>query len=299
MTSKNHFPILNRFLTIGQIESLKFSYEEFLCYLLGIKPNPDYPLAAVDYQKNQTLYYFYADPVYLSLQRDTFFLEKKLTNDFTQDEIKNLYNTLNETFKDETRAFILNDQGQLFLELKKEPHIKTTSIANIKRQSIDLFMPQGNEAIAWHRFMNEIQMFLFDHPMSQDRVRREILSPNSIWFSGGGVLPQSIQSPYGVIFSNSEFLKKILSIGKNISPQSIDKFHQEYISEDVLIVFDDDKELGRILEDIWNNFKKRKIKNLNIYLSFQGEVLHIHNQFIQLFKVWKKTNSVLNYFNVN
>ncbi len=299
MTSKNHFPILNRFLTIGQIESLKFSYEEFLCYLLGIKPNPDYPLAAVDYQKNQTLYYFYADPVYLSLQRDTFFLEKKLTNDFTQDEIKNLYNTLNETFKDETRAFILNDQGQLFLELKKEPHIKTTSIANIKRQSIDLFMPQGNEAIAWHRFMNEIQMFLFDHPMSQDRVRREILSPNSIWFSGGGVLPQSIQSPYGVIFSNSEFLKKILSIGKNISPQSIDKFHQEYISEDVLIVFDDDKELGRILEDIWNNFKKRKIKNLNIYLSFQGEVLHIHNQFIQLFKVWKKMNSVLNYFNVN
>jgi hypothetical protein len=77
-------PILDRFLTIGEAESLNFSYEEFLCHLLDVKPNPDYPLASVDYRKNQTHYYLYADPVYLSLQRDTFFLEKKLTEDITQ-----------------------------------------------------------------------------------------------------------------------------------------------------------------------------------------------------------------------
>ncbi|MEY3067863.1 MAG: hypothetical protein RLZ27_304, partial [Pseudomonadota bacterium] len=55
----------------------------------------------------------------------------------------------------------------------------------------------------------------------------------------------------------------------------------------------------RILEMIWNNFKKRKIRNLNIYLSYQDQLLHINNQFIQLFKVWKKTNTVKNYFNVH
>ncbi len=137
-------------MTIGQVESLKFSYEEFICYLLGVKPNPDYPFAAMDYQKNHKHYYLYADPVYLSLQRDTFFLEKKLTDDYTKDEIEKLCHALNETFEDETRVFVLNDNEQLFLELKKEPHIKTTSIAHIKRQSIDKFMPQGDEAMAWH-----------------------------------------------------------------------------------------------------------------------------------------------------
>ncbi len=286
-------------MTIGQVESLKFSYEEFLCHLLGIKPNPDYPFAAVDYQKNHTHYYLYADPVYLSLQRDTFFLEKKLTDDFSQDEIRNLCGALNGAFEDENRTFIINDQGQLFLELKKEPHIKTTSIAHIKSQSIDLFMPQGDEAMVWHAFMNEIQMFLFDHPINQDRIRRGLLSPNSIWFSGGGLLPQSIQNPYTTIFSNVSFLKKALSIDAQISPQTLDKVHQDNINSNTFIAFEDEKEIDRILEVVWNNFKKRKIKNLDIYVSYQGNLLHIHNRFIQLLKVWKKTNTVENYFHVH
>jgi hypothetical protein len=299
VTPNHHHPILDRFLTIGQVESLKFSYEEFLCHLLGIKPNPDYPFAAVDYQKNHTHYYLYADPVYLSLQRDTFFLEKKLTDDFSQDEIRNLCSALNGAFEDENRTFIINDQGQLFLELKKEPHIKTTSIAHIKRQSIDLFMPQGDEAMVWHAFMNEIQMFLFDHPINQDRIRRGLLSPNSIWFSGGGLLPQSIQNPYTTIFSNASFLKKALSIDAQISPQTLDKVHQDNINSNTFIAFENEKEIDRILEVVWNNFKKRKIKNLDIYVSYQGNLLHIHNRFIQLLKVWKKTNTVENYFHVH
>jgi hypothetical protein len=298
-TPNHHHPILDRFLTIGQVESLKFSYEEFICYLLGVKPNPDYPFAAMDYQKNHKHYYLYADPVYLSLQRDTFFLEKKLTDDYTKDEIEKLCHALNETFEDETRVFVLNDQEQLFLELKKEPHIKTTSIAHIKRQSIDIFLPQGDEAIKWHAFMNEIQMFLFDHPLNQDRVQRGLLSPNSIWFSGGGLLPKTIQNPYTTIFSNNNFLKKALSIDTKISPKTLDIFHQDNINSNTFIAFEDDKEIDRILEIIWNNFKKRKIKHLDIYVSYQGELLHIHNRFIQLLKLWKKTNTVENYFNVH
>ncbi|HCB67743.1 MAG TPA: hypothetical protein DEP52_00240 [Methylophilaceae bacterium] len=299
VTPKHHHPILDRFLTIGQVESLKFSYEEFVCDLLGIKPNPDYPCAALDYQKNHMHYYLYADPVYLSLQRDTFFLEKKLTDDFTQDEIKNLCNALNTTFEDENRTFTISDQGQLFLELKKAPFIKTTSIAHIKRQPIDLFMPQGEEAMAWHAFMNEIQMFLFDHPLYQDRVRRGLLSPNSIWFSGGGQLPRSIENPFTTIFSNESFLKKVLSIDTQISSQTLDKFHQDNINNNTLIAFEDDNETDRILGVIWNNFKKRKIKNLDIYVSYQGKLLHIHNRFTQLLKLWKKTNTLENYFNAH
>jgi hypothetical protein len=299
VTPNHYHPILDRFLTIGQVESLKFSYEEFICHLLGIKPDPDYPFAAIDYQKNHKHYYLYADPVYLSLQRDTFFLEKKLTYDYTKDEIERLCHALNQTFEDETRVFVLNDQEQLFLELKKEPRIKTTSIAHIKRQSIDLYMPQGDEAMVWQVFMNEIQMFLFDHPLNQDRVQRGLLYPNSIWFSGGGQLPKNIQNPYVTIFSNDNFLKKTLSIDTKICSNTLDKFHQDNINSDILITFENDKEIDRILEIIWNNFKKRKIKHLDIYVSYQGEILHIHNRFLQLLKFWKKTNKVENYLNVH
>ena len=294
----NH-PLLDRFLTIGHAQSKKLSYEELICQLFGIKPSPDFPLASIDYQENQTSYFLYADPVYLSLQRDTFFLEKKLTDDFKQNEIEDLCDALNKAFKSDTQKFVLNHEGRLFIELTRRPQIKTTSIVHIKPQSINLFMPQGEEAMSWHAFMNEIQMFLFDHPINQDRIRRGLLSPNSIWFSGGGLLPQSIQNPYTTIFSNASFLKKALSIDAQISPQTLDKVHQDNINSNTFIAFEDEKEIDRILEVVWNNFKKRKIKNLDIYVSYQGNLLHIHNRFIQLLKVWKKTSTVENYFHVH
>jgi hypothetical protein len=294
----NH-PLLDRFLTIGHAQSRKLSYEELICQLFGIKPSPDFPLASIDYQENQTSYFLYADPVYLSLQRDTFFLEKKLTDDFKQNEIEDLCDALNKAFKSDTQKFVLNHEGRLFIELTRRPQIKTTSIVHIKPQSINLFMPQGEEAMSWHAFMNEIQMFLFDHPINHERSKRGALSANSIWFSGGGLLPQGILNPYAAIFSNAVFLKKLISLDTHISLQPLDLLNQASFNQDTLIAIENAEDIGRILELIWNNFKKRKIKTLNIYISYQDQLLHIDNQFMQILKLWKKTNTVKKYFNVH
>jgi len=294
----NH-PLLDRFLTIGHAQYTKLSYEELICQLFDIKPSPDYPLASIDYQENQASYYLYADPVYLSLQRDTFFLEKRLTDDFTQNEIKDLCDSLNKTFQSDIKKFTLNHEGRLFLELTIRPKIKTTLIEYIKPQSIDLFMPQGEEAMSWHAFMNEIQMFLFDHPINHERSKRGALLANSIWFSGGGSLPKGILNPYAAIFSNAVFLKKLISIDAQISLQPLDILDQASFNQDILIALENGEDIDRILGLIWNNFKKRKIKTLDIYVSYQDHLLHIDNQFMQILKLWKKTNTVKKYFNVH
>lgn len=285
-------------MTVGKVSLLNYSFEECLCRLFNIDPAPDYPLAAIDYQHPDKNYYLYADPVYLSLQRDTFFLEKKLTADFERKEIMALCESLNKIFQDATRAFVLNDQGQLFLQLKKRPDIKTTLISHIKPKPIELFMPQGDEAMSWHAFMNEIQMFLFDHPINQDRTKRGALSPNSIWFSGGGLLPQKMVNPFTTIFSNDNFLKKIASIDGKISPKMLNHFLEGTQHQNSLLVCEDDQDTDAMMSLIWSDFKKLKIKNLDIYVSYQGQLLHMHNTFIQLFKIWKKANTVKNYFNV-
>ena len=75
--------------------------------------------------------------------------------------------------------------------------------------------------------------------------------------------------------------------------------NQASFNQDTLIDLENAEDIDRISGLIWNNFKKRKIKTLNIYISYQDQLLHIDNQFIQLFKVWKKTNTVENYFNVH
>jgi hypothetical protein len=160
-------------------------------------------------------------------------------------------------------------------------------------------MPQGEEAMSWHAFMNEIQMFLFDHPINHERSKRGVLSANSIWFSGGGLLPQGILNPYAAIFSNAVFLKKLISLDTHISLQPLDLLNQASFNQDTLIAIENAEDIDRILGLIWNNFKKRKIKTLNIYISYQDQLLHIDNQFMQILKLWKKTNTVKKYFNVH
>ena len=284
-------------MTIGRVKYFQLSYDEFVCNLFGIKPNPDYPLASLHYKNNHQFYYLYADPVYLSLQRDTFFLEKKLTHDFNRNEIKDLCDGLNEMFQTKNNRFISSDEGQLLYELKKEPQIKTTLIEHIKPQSIDLFMPRGDEAMKWHAFMNEIQMFLFEHAINKIRINRGNLPVNSIWFSGGGILPKIIEYSYTSIFSNSNLVKKIVSLDSKGKVQDVDDMNQENLSNHNLIVLDEKGQIDSILELIWYKFRHKKIDQLSIYLSYQDQILQIDNTFINLFKIWKKADTLKKYFN--
>jgi hypothetical protein len=67
----------------------------------------------------------------------------------------------------------------------------------------DLFehMPQGESGRRWRTLLSESQVVLHNHPVNAERAARGQPGVNSVWFWGGGALPESITATAGSIHS--------------------------------------------------------------------------------------------------
>jgi hypothetical protein len=85
-------------------------------------------------------------------------------------------------------------------------------------------LPEGEDRLAWHRIFNEVQMLLHAHPVNEDREQRGALPINSLWFSGGGTLPEACTS-FQVVMGSSALahgLSKLTEIPFTATKQGID-----------------------------------------------------------------------------
>lgn len=55
-------------------------------------------------------------------------------------------------------------------------------------------LPQGPEGRRWRSLLNEAQVVLHNHPLNAERVARGELPANSLWFWGGGTLPDHVRT---------------------------------------------------------------------------------------------------------
>lgn len=58
-------------------------------------------------------------------------------------------------------------------------------------------LPEGPEARRWRSLMGEAQVLLHQHPVNAERARRGLPPANSLWFWGGGLLPDRVEGPVG------------------------------------------------------------------------------------------------------
>jgi hypothetical protein len=66
-------------------------------------------------------------------------------------------------------------------------------------------MPDGPEGKRWRALLNEAQIVLHNHPRNQERLAAGLLPVNSLWFWGGGVLPDHVRcSARGVCTDDDE-----------------------------------------------------------------------------------------------
>ncbi len=67
-----------------------------------------------------------------------------------------------------------------------------------------LHMPSGDLGKRWRHLLSEVQITLHNHPLNTTRAARGQVPINSVWFWGGGVLPQSIKTDLNRVISNDE-----------------------------------------------------------------------------------------------
>jgi hypothetical protein len=152
-------------------------------------------------------YWLRADPVHLRIQRDEMFLFDSHAAPLQQQEANALCATLNQHFARDQLQFIPAAPDRWYIKLNREPALSTSMLDQASGNSIDALMPAGAESPLWRQRMNEVQMLLFEHQVNIARESRRELPINSVWFWGGGFMPQTISSDYTQVMSDEIFAR--------------------------------------------------------------------------------------------
>jgi hypothetical protein len=82
-----------------------------------------------------------------------------------------------------------------YLQLAREarlPEFATPEVA-LGRDLLEM-LPAGAEGARWRALLNEAQVILHNHPVNAQRAARGAVAANSLWFWGGGLLPDAVST---------------------------------------------------------------------------------------------------------
>ena len=155
-------------------------------------PAPGLPLAqacaSADIEKASRLLLFQA--VHLQPDLHSAIIVPIQNNPDNLNEINIIINDLGDIFKVDFDIDFVADG--LFLMTLNEFDAPTQypHILSVLGKSANPYIEQSRDNLRWYKLLNEIQMFMHQHPINQQRGHAGRLPVNSLWFWGGGGLPQ-------------------------------------------------------------------------------------------------------------
>ena len=99
--------------------------------------------------------------------------------------------------------------------------------AEILGDDLQDHLPAGAAGAKWRRLLNEAQILLHQHEVNRARAARGALPANTLWFWGGGALPQSVASPFARLASADEVL---LALGRRAGLSIMDPERYEAVN---------------------------------------------------------------------
>lgn len=143
-----------------------------------------------------------ADPVCLTPDRDELVLSGPEVLSLAMPEAEHLVSELNVLFKEDGWRLEAVTATRWYLHLPVDPLIITSDLSQARGQSINNFLPGGPKGKEWHRVMNEVQMVLHASEVNIERQGYGQLPVSSLWFWGGGKLPEPGHSCWSQVWSN-------------------------------------------------------------------------------------------------
>lgn len=200
-------PALSTLLGRGQLQARPASASELLCETFGL---PHAAIAA-NLAHSAGLHaarWLIADPVNLRVDRDRALLGDIGIMNLSQAEADALIGSLNEFFAEDGLAFYAPTPGRWFVALTQPSLAEFSTLPDVIGEDINHHLPKGKQGMLWSRFLNELQMLLYSHPVNDAREARGEAAVNSVWFWG-----------------ESDVLLPVVSTGKSL--QSHDPLWQQ------------------------------------------------------------------------
>lgn len=132
-----------------------------------------------------------AAPVHLFADQSRVYLNTIEDASLSEVEASQLIAELNQLYKEDGWEFVQHTSTQWYLRIPEEPAIRTTPLREVDGKTIHDKLPQGDEALQWHRVLNEMQMLLHASQVNQVRQERGELPVNGVWLWGIGEMPDT------------------------------------------------------------------------------------------------------------
>lgn len=158
----------------------------------GVIRQTDWPLAPIRLAAlgvdPEAAYWLAADPVTFSVGRADVQLAG-IVDDLGRADADALVATLNAHFANDGLHFVAPRPDAFFVRVATGLRLSTHPPGAALGRPLRALLPQGPDAAAWRRWHSEIEMLLHEHPVNVERERAGGALANSLWFSGGGILP--------------------------------------------------------------------------------------------------------------
>lgn len=180
-------------------------FEVRLFHLFGIAvpPDADLPIAAVTRLADMGVvdreWWIRADPVYLEPGRDSLVLHPV---SLTAAESIRLVEEVSDSLVPDGWLLRAPHPQRWYAKPPQAPTLVTTPLADAIGRDIRDLLPRGPDGKAWHTRLSELQILLHTAGTNAGREARGERPANSVWFWGGGRLPQPGAAPWTQVWSD-------------------------------------------------------------------------------------------------
>ena len=229
--------------------------EQVLLTAFGVEyqQSVDLPVAAVtriaDVGMPDDGWWLRADPVCLQPDRGQLVLMEGSELDIFTEESQHLVSEIRPTLEADC-SIEAPHPYRWYLKVNPVAKIRTYELSAVANRDIDSYLPYGEDALSWHRWLNEVQMVLHDSIVNENREARGALPVNSLWLWGGGKLPPTPTANWSQVCSDDPVCKGLAQLSNTsitVLPQDAhDWLEQDLMAGRYLVVFQEQSRR-------WNN----------------------------------------------
>jgi hypothetical protein len=205
--------------------------------------------------------------------------------------------------------FFAPHANRWYLCLATPPDIHTHPLAASIGQDVNRLLPQGDDAMKWHSWLNEVQMLLHTHPVNVAREQRGALPVNSVWPWGGGVLTQPVSLPFADVWSEDVLVRGLVQVHGEMArhlPFSAWEWLEQAKGDGAHLVVLDDLENADFRDDIdnWHEVLERverhwfaplleamkggRVASIHLHLAEHHKVRSFVVERDELWKFWRR-----------
>jgi hypothetical protein len=310
--SAPRLPGLRALLTrSGQRQTADAGAASWLCRSFGVERQRDWPVAPFaalgDALAPGSDYWLRADPVHLHLMRDSLVLTDGRSSELTLQQSLSLVDALNRHFVGDGLHFYAPVAERWYVRLAEVPALNTQPIDAVIGQDIHRYLPQGEDAMKWHGWLNEVQMLLHDHPVNVALEHSGRLPVNSLWPWGGGVLPRPAPSPYAEVWSDDALVRGLAGAGgeqAKTAPGSADAWLEQAAVDGAHLIVPHELKNGlealQQMEQRWfmpllHLLKRGAVASIHVHLAGPDRVESFSTGRGDLWKVWRRPRPLEHY----